>query len=245
MYKSTKDRYKDILDACSSVVHILSDLLAEDTDIHETGQVLHQVPSIPSPVTTISTTSRKQLVSLYGKVLSKMSSSLIPYPVVSDVVKLLWNWFDARFFKSSTLDSGFRYNIKRIPSWICDIVIVYSKHVVNNTSDMFIREFNRWCMSLCDPTTTTKFAIPYDVYMVDTSPSSCDMSLTAVVMWDMLVDYGLSELCDSNEAPGYLSDSIIYDKCGQLHPTLLDNYRNYKSDPNILLEAKVTKFLKD
>lgn len=271
MYKTTKNRLKDVASTCQEVIHTISRILEDEVLQNDTSEfstitdpnvvcmldtmqteldqlrrftsarsgMSNNAKSLQPSKLKISSNSRKKIVSYYGSVLSKVAQSNTTYPIISDCAKLIWNWFDARFFKSANINTGFRYNIRRIPSWICDIVIVYSKHIDNRTTANFITEFNSWCMSLCNSTNTCKFAVPYDIYQVDTNATASDMSLTAVVIWDMLLDMGLSTLCNLDPLNVSLSDEAIYALCGQLNPRLLDNYRNYKSDPTILLECGI------
>lgn len=186
----------------------------------------------------ISSSCRKRIISCYGSTLSDLTKSC-PYPVVSDCAKLLWNWFDCRFLQTSYPRSNFHYNIHRLPYWLCDIVIAYGKHIENGTQLQFIREFNSWCESLVVSGQSNKYAVPYEIYQIDTNLMPSDMTLAAVVLWDVLFDNGLDHLCIKDSVDVYLSEDMLYKRCSEISSNLLDDYRNYKDDISILYECKL------
>lgn len=193
------------------------------------------IPVDSSSLKRISSDDRKSALSKYRVVLKRLSETYIEFPQVSELCKLIYKWFDSRFYSSMKSNKDFRYNIRRIPSWICDIVVVYSNHLKDNTWNSFCHEFYQWCDDL--NISHCKFAIPYEVYEFDKAEDK-KLSLTSVVIWDILLDIGLSELCeDDNEL--YPSDSCIYDMCMKYDPSQLDNYRSYKVDRSIIDECNL------
>lgn len=185
----------------------------------------------------ISSSSRKRIISCYGNTLSELTQAC-PYPTVADCAKLLWNWFDCRFLQATPTKNSFHYNIHRLPFWVCDIVIAYGKHTERGTQLQFIREFNDWCESLTIGQ-SNKYAVPYEIYQIDANLMPSDMTLTAVVLWDVLFDNGLDHLCIKDNVDVYLSEDMLYKRCSKISSNLLDDYRNYKDDITILYECKL------
>lgn len=181
-------------------------------------------------VKRISVQDRKSAMSKYKMVLKRLSETYIEFPQVLELSKLLNKWFETRFYSSMKVSKDFRYNIRRIPNWIADIVIVCSSHIVDNTWNEFFHKFYTWCEDLTSE--SCKFAVPYEVYQFDKDDNK-HVSLTAVVVWDIFLDYGLSELCEDHDEL-YLSESYVYDMCMLNSPEELDKYRNYKVDPSII-----------
>lgn len=203
----------------------------------------NSVPERSNSTRKISSSCRKQIISRYGNILSDLTESC-KYPVVSDCAKLLSNWFDCRFLQTPKDGKGFNYNIRRLPFWITDIVIAYGKHVQSQTRIQFIQDFNNWCESLVTDTHPNKYAVPYDIYQIDTNLMPSDMTLAAIVIWDVLFDSGLDHLCVEDGLDVYLSEDMLYKRCGEICPQILDDYRNYKDDNTILSECNlVNEFL--
>lgn len=267
MYTSTKDRLKDLASTCQQVVKTISMILEQkilegDSTEFEDGvnsDVIKSLKSMQDEFTQLnefvstdpaklnpivhnkqklSSSNRKHIISKYGLVLSELSSNC-PYPTVSDCANLLWTWFNSRFFRCCGESVQFHYNIRRIPIWISDIVIAYGKHVDQNTNIQFCQEFYSWCESLSTCGSNNKFAVPYEIYQIDTNATPPDMSLTAVVIWDILFDSGLNHLCTADTFGVHPSEDMVYKRCSLLAPNILDNYRNYKDDISILAECNL------
>ena len=119
-------------------------------------------------------------------------------------------------------------------NWVRDIVIVYSMHLDSGTPDEFILEFNTWCDSLYTTDAGNKFAVPYEIYALSQLDTSDNVSETAAVIWDVLLDNGLRRLCTADPYDLYPSEDCVYIKCGELNSNCLENYVDYKTDPSIL-----------
>ena len=185
---------------------------------------------------------RKRVFSDYKSALRGCAVSASPYPAVVELSDVLWTWFRARFVNSLNVDSGFRYNIRRWPEWIKDIVVMYGYSIDNNSTTEFVQEFKSWCNELSFSTANAKYAVPFNIYQFDKHPESDKLSVTAVILWDMLLDSGLSKI--SAETKGsdlYPSASAIYDMCEQLAPEVLDSYRHYKTDASIDRRFKILR----
>lgn len=190
--------------------------------------------------TKIPNAQRKAMLNEYLITLRSYQTTPSEYVQVDECARLLYKWFEHRFFKSIETSPQFRYNIRRIPTWIYDIVLAYSKHLMLGTVDQFVEDFDNWCDSLL--VSPCRFAVPYDIYKIDNDLKSEDVTLVAAVLWDMLIDSGLSNICKNDDYGLYLSESAIYDICKEKNFSVLDHYANYKCDPSIILRCNIQKF---
>lgn len=188
-------------------------------------------------LSTISTVDRKSAMAEYKTTLHRLSEKYVEFPQVNDLCKLLNRWFETRFYTSMKVSSNiFRYNIRRIPSWICDIVAVYGKHIESDSCNDFIHSFYDWCDDL--EVNPCKYAVPYEVYEFDTDTDK-KINLSSVVIWDIMLDMGLSNLCKPEKSELYLTDELMYNLCMKYSPEELDDYQNYKVDPSVVTKCNI------
>ena len=258
MYDKSKKRLEEIASTCTEIVEVISRILQYEvleTDQEEFGQktasdgieavcveiseakakLQNLVGHTDSKSETISSSARKEAIGRYGRVLKQMAGFTSEYQVVNDCMSILWRWFDNRFLKSTNPD--FRYNIRRIPDWIRDIIVVYAYHVVNDDVVTFIQDFEMWCAGASEST----YAVPYLVYQFDRFKMSDKVTLCAAVLYDFLYDLGLCNLCDKSPEAVYLSEDTVYSLCGDLCPESLNHYRNYNEYPQILADCNIRK----
>ena len=179
---------------------------------------------------------RKSVMLEYKSVLKSMSDQYIEFPQIADLCKLLYNWFDCRFYKSIKTSKDFRYNIRRIPIWICDIVAVYGNYINKSQESEFLHNFNQWLYDISD--NGSRFAIPYEIYQFDISTHK-NISMTSVIIWDILLDLSMNKLCNLENPEVCLSDDMLYNLCMKHSPHNLDSYKHYKVDPSILTTCKL------
>lgn len=260
VYSKSKNRLKDIADTCSKVVELISSIIQEealkdddtefgsDSDIVDvldnmqsqisqvrqfTGVDKGTVKSPESAPSAISSVTRKKAMKNYIDAIYKVATSSISYVPASNCAKLLWMWFDARFVKVIP-NTTFRYNMKRFPNWIRNFVIAYGKSIRDGTNTMFEASIQEWVNSLPDSEAGSKYAVPYEIYALDKVIDPKDLTLDAVVMWDVLIDAGLESICTRNKDDLYLNEDCIYNLCSDINPEVLDDYADYKSHPEIL-----------
>lgn len=259
MYQKSRTRLKELAEVSKDIVVLLSDILqdealAEDTvefgsDASITSVLdymqnqINQIrnftggntsKSVKQEKSSTGSGSKKQTMRDYRTVMEKISEVDFKYDCVSRCAKLLWDWFNARFI-ITVHNTGFKYNMKRFPIWIRNIVVMYGRAIRDNNYLEFDTKFHIWIANLVDnPNVENNYAIPYDVYEFEKSMQPGDMSLEAVVLWDILVDGGLSELCTKIKDDLYLSDDSVYNLCSEKNPSVLDSYANYVDHPEIL-----------
>lgn len=264
MYSKSKDRLKEIATTCNQVVAIISTILEDEVlqdDSIEFGQrsdlnlmladMQNQIDHIkrftendvrPTSVATSETTyvitpaARKNALKQYSQVLSKLSNASTDYVFADRCSKLLWAWFDVRFHQTITADSSFRYSMKKFPEWIQAIVILYGNAIQSNTVGVFEDTFQLWLHTLLTTDARDRYAVPYEIYQFCKNPDPSNITLDAVILWDILLDLGLRDLCTSNKADLYLNEYGIYDLCNSLKPEVLDNYVNYSIHPEIFVK---------
>lgn len=263
MYQKSKDRLKDLATTCTKVVSIIAEILQDealkqvDREFTESNQneIYSMIASMESQlsdlksfvnydseqeIAPISSKSkippqvRRQAMSYYGKILNQMAQSNTGNEIVNDCASLLWRWFDERFFQTPKSHPAFRYNIRRIPNWVCDIVLGYSLSVSQGTVSEFVDEFNTWCDTLNTTEAGDRYAVPYSVYKVKQLAELQLTDCTPVVLWDILLDSRLRSLCGLDPSELYLQEDMMYQKCGNINPSCLDNYVNYQEDITIL-----------
>lgn len=191
----------------------------------------------PKEIVNISANVRKKALKNYSLHLSEISDLRTSYPFADRCGKLLWTWFDVRFLKT-VYGTAFRYNMRRFSEWIQAIVILYGKSIQRNEVAVFENEFQNWLHTLITTDAKDKYAVPFEVYRFCKSPDPSDITLDAVVLWDILLDNGLRELCTDDKDDLYLNEYGVYDMCNELNPAVLDRYCNYEKHPEIFRELQ-------
>lgn len=252
LYSKSKVRLKELAEICSKMVELTAEILKDevlDDDVDEFGGsssvLLDAANTIQTTVDElkeftdmsrdngpkISSAKNKMVFATYCKTLKSTASCDNPYVEAHDLAKLLWKWFDVRFVTSMNVRTAFHYNIRRMPTWIYDIIILYGYHLRNRTLPKFIESFNQWCDNLYTSSAGEQYAVPYEVFLVDRNPVEY-LSMEAVVLSDILFEHGLSYLNHSD--PLYLSDSYLYELVSKYNSPLLDRYNDYEYDKNLL-----------
>ena len=268
MLNKSKNRLRDLAATCADVVHIISEILQEESlnidgdefstsnldiadsvanmrfDLNKLATMAETSTPMVSGLEMVAiqnnvfggSATRKNVMSQYAVVLKTLAKSKIAYPAVADCARLLWLWFDTRFLSNSDLD--FHFNIKRIGTWIADIVILYSYAVIQNSTDEFEKSFKEWCNLI--PKSETQYAIPYFVYLFDKNCDGSKLTLLAAVIWDILLDLGLRTVCADN-SDIYVREDYVYKLCDKYNPDVLDRYVNYRDDPAVLSKCGLVK----
>lgn len=260
MYGKSKTRLKEVATTCSEVVRIIYNVLEDEslsnmdeqefsqstnpdiakvlndmqTELNRLKAFVSTSSSISEP-SSVSTSTRKQVLINYSNVLKRLSESSISIKCADRCAKLLQRWFSTRF--EITAHSDFHYNIRRWPDWLRDIVVVYGYNVANNTEDQFISKFNYWCDSI-QQNSNSKYAVPYFIYTFNRYHDPAQFTLTSVVLWDILLDSGLADLCTPDDDLYPFEDSV-YRLCGDCNPSVLDKYTDYKLNSQLLTECKL------
>lgn len=224
--------------ALNSIEHQLVDLrkFLNSSSSLSSEIVVSSESSVENSVSEIDTGDRKQAIQLYKQCFQKLSSENSSIFEADSCGKLLWSWFSHRFLEVS---DTFHYNMKRLPNWVRDIVILYGYHLETDSLSEFLQTFQKWIDDV--DAGTNNYAVPYEIYMMNKKPSKEFMTLTAVVLWDVLLDSGLRDICMNASSGLYPSDDCVYSLVGSLNSEVMNPYTNYMYDESILKLCKLTK----
>lgn len=263
MYQKSKDRLKELANTCNEVVAVIAEILQDEallndgpdefggSDSTDVDDVLNRmqdqitelrhflnvpVTSVPYVDTTDTdlSSARKKALYDYKHCLSMLAHSDMIVQESEDCSHMIWKWFDCRFLENR---DSFKYNMKKLPDWIRDIVILYGYHFESGSLVNFKFRFDSWIASI---STNVNYAVPYEVFQLDKSLDASKMTLTSVVIWDILLDYGLRELCHDSSSGLYLSEDCVYSLVGSLNSDIMDPYRHYTYDKSILERCNLT-----
>lgn len=251
MYAKTRTRLKNISVDLFKGIELISKILQDDsllddsefssnrealqdlvTELSENSdRTSKQIAELSQFVSTdsvnLTSENKKFLVSYYGRVLSGLASANIPYYKVADCASILWRWYNARFFQSS---SGFKYSVSKIPTWISYIVIAYGIALRNKTSQQFLDSFAQWC----ETTSENNYPLPFAVHSTISSMSADTVTLEALAVWDVLIDYGLAVELPAQLQTFQLGRYMISDIFDKLNLDLTNAYEYYNNDPELL-----------
>lgn len=258
MYAKSKYRLQDLADTCSVIVDLISEILQDrlleedesEFDNHTDSSVKNALESMQTHITQLndfttnkpkSAMSNNSVVESYYTCLQKVRNNVDSYEIgyvqVKRCIDILLRWLDVRFIKYNT--EVFRFNAKRIKLWVRDFVIMYCYSITTNTDNAYYQDVMTWLDAINESST---YAVPYDIYRFDKSPSAEYMTLDAAVMWDILYDTGLDAICTDDRSDAYYptSDSI-YNLCVTLNPDILNTYKYYAEYPDIINRLNWTR----
>lgn len=264
MYKKSKDRLRDISLNCVQIVKILSSILQDESmkvdDLEfqgsEQSDMYRVIESLDSELHSmksfvgypeISEKSRvadefnsdinKRTFRIYKDAFNSVAHATTSCAPAHSCATLIWDWFRIRFITTIKDHPNFKYSISRIRKWLVGIVILFGNNYSEGTGDVFITEFEDWLKNLSG-TSGDKYAVPYSVYSIYKQPEKIKISLTSVVLWDILGDLGYSELFN-DDSTLFPSEDELYNLCAEHYPEVLDRYRDYKFDPTVLVECNL------
>ena len=258
MYGKSKERLKEVAMICKQIIFVISEIVQEEVlcdDISEFGESNSEVNAVldemqeqlaklreftsyddkqDSSTTTskLKPVERKRIIKAYRLALKKVAEADSGFECADECAKMLYDWFEVRFIKTSS--SGFRYNIRRIPGWIRDFVMLYGYAVHDGSRSEFKSRFYSWLDDIRNSESQSRYAVPYDVYQFNRSPDADKVSLEAAVIWDIMLDNGLSDICSNDPDSLMLEDDAVYTLCCELDLNKMDNYSNYREDPKVL-----------
>lgn len=239
-----KDDSDEFGESSSTISDVLDDMEYQITKVQdftrgsaesqrsETSALL-QASETTASQTALSINLRRKVFANYTECLAQLPAASKSGPIYAQrCASLLWTWFETRFHKTIT-GSTFKYSMRKFPEWVQGVVVMYGKAIHDNSVASFEFEFQNWIDSLATTDAKNKYVVPYPVYQFCKNHSPQDMTLDAVVLWDILLDKGLDKLCTDNKQDLYLDQYSIYNLCNSLNPVLLDNYQDYANHPEI------------
>lgn len=173
---------------------------------------------------------------LYTQVLQELAEGKHQFEITKELSVLIWNWFSTRFCKTTP---SFFYSPKQFPRWIEDIILLYAYRLSEGTEDKLADEVRSWCGRTISEGQLSKYALPACVYWMDKSSEPEKFTLTAAVLYDLMLDLGLRELVNAPGQGCAIDENAVFDRIADVNPSALDKYRHYSVDPNILVECGI------
>ena len=247
LYSKTKAKLKIMSDDCSYIMHAIEDILCDDmyTDSDDEFDGLEGKPDmivssdteqthVSSTIYKMSSSDKKKVFGDYANVLYQVSNKDTGYSAVNDCAKIIWMWFDYRFILSKENCPNFRYSLHSMSQWISAIVLYFAKYYESNDQFECISYLRDWSEKLVTDIQPNNYPLPYNIYKVYAYPSSEYVSLTANVIWDILIDNGYYQLLDAKHPHcGYINDDEVYRYCAKHKPECLDKYSYYHEDDSV------------
>lgn len=178
----------------------------------------------------------KQETYKYGNIFNRLPDNLNDFPEIKKLAVTLNSWFSTVVTRSSR-DRPVKFKRSRIHEWVENIVIGYGKYRRLNQVDSFMSIMNNW---LNEDNNT--YIIPGEIYRFSKSLKDEDMTVDALVIWDILFDRGLNQFMQVSNKSGFNSLALRsrFETSSSDFYELFSQYKKYKSDPSILKELKIS-----
>lgn len=184
----------------------------------------------------------RQITSVYHAKLLQISKRGSEYDCINQLSKLIWDWYSVRIIKNRQYNCKFRYSVRRIKTIIYSIIIAYGYHLELGDVNNFVLGFYDWLKTIgVDPDATDKYASPYEVYDIEINHTCIYANVTAMVLSDLLWDFGFSEIRSPTTAASfiYFSPHGVSMLIEELSPTIAEKYRDYRVDPDVITEVGI------
>ena len=267
MYNKTKKRYRQLASDLLQCVEKISRLIEEDDLISDSTDEFDELSKDSQPIDSISLTSEldhaksvyqstsnfmstktskhkdyNRLVAQYHDVLYQtIDSSDICCQEAKSCAELISKWFDCRFINHT---DNFNCNMKQLPNWISNIIILFGKYQSEGNISKFIDMMNTWIINTTSGQ-NDKWAVPYEVFQLSKEAEPQEFTLSAIAINRMLFNAGYWSLTSysEGEVPDIFLDSDTVPRIVKEHnPTLLPKLRNLSSNLSKLIEeCKLTK----
>lgn len=248
IYSCTRERYRNIANSCQTIISGVSEILQSeiqnvteeeefetmpDANVQETIENmlakilrLNEFCGDSKPNTTNVT--HKEIFESYLSAIAEVREESFEMPAVQTCCDLLTRWIEKRFLGNSAY-SNFKYSMTRVPRWFTFIVIAYANNLEIHNEDVFVSMFTKWCDSLSSNSQYSKYAVPYDVFSLCTK-QQVNVSITALALWDILVDKGLHKICTIDMTDEYPTEDAVYQVCLKNDDKVIDKYIKEKEN---------------
>lgn len=184
----------------------------------------------------------RQITSVYHAKLLQISKRVSEYDCINQLSKLIWDWYSVRIIKNRQYNCQFKYSVRRIKNIIYSIIIAYGYHLELGDVNNFVLDFYDWLKLVgSDSTVTDKYASPYEVYDIEINHTCIYANVTAMILSDLLWDFGFSEIRSATTSASfvYFSPHGVAMLTEELSPTVAEKYRDYRADPDVLTEVGI------
>ena len=229
-YSQTQSDLAEIHSTCNTIQRYITDTLIK------CGSLQLIRPTDSAEKSTKS--DRRTEVAKFGNILQDLAEMDLPFVEACRCARLLSTWYHHRFLNDRQAESSFRYNINHVKNWVQLIVLAYGHSIAHNEESSFIESFNTWCKSLDDPS-TSNYPLPYSIYQFQKNLTEDKMTGVSLVLWDVLMDYGLQSMSASNYSHIYFTSNDLLDQCQEVCPRIAHWHTHYQS-----IDADGVKLLK-
>lgn len=195
---------------------------------------------LSQPLEEFTSAELKTIVRTYSRCLEDLSKMNCKYETVNQCASIMWKWYQARILKKYSNAPPFNYCIHRIKGILYSIILVFGKYHEQGKVDVFLGHFDEWIRNLSVSSKSNTWIAPFEIYEVERMfvEGKLDKkyaTLSSVVIWDILIDNGLRELCETSEHTNvYPQEYEIWDRVEKINVDALDAYVKYSSDPTII-----------
>lgn len=142
----------------------------------------------------------------YYHVLRKLAEYPHKYKELKELSKLLFDWYDKRFYRNYQYRSSFKYSYTYVKKLIYLITIAYGHHLHEQTTDKFIKDFYVFLDKLgVDQKVTDQYAVPFEIFQLVKEYDQSYDNAEAITMYEELFECGLNKL----SAEGGCSEELI------------------------------------
>lgn len=273
MYKTTKEKYKQLacqlLESVEKISMLLEEELLVSDSLDEFDELSNQSNSLSDIqsklIETNSTVSSTQafavnvdeskgkdrnnkldyssIIHKYEDVFNCTTSSESNYLEVEECAQLIRDWFNCRFVVNT---ENFVYNIKQLPNWISNIITLYGKYQSEGRTSELLTTFQKWIQDV-NSGKNNKWAVPYEVLQLSKKPNPNDFTINAVLINDILFNlyyYQLTNYHDSNLSV-YLSSDEVITRAKDMNPSLVPKIRTRLNKQSELIKECNLHYLEE
>lgn len=225
VYKKTIIRYKKLAELLIKILNKINQfiesetlLTSDETEFNELSKPLddnvmpfEHISTSAEEFDGMHTSAQKYNTSVnIGKISTILQTGAnidFGYEEINQCARLVNMWFQSRIPKSAS-ESDFRYNINQIPLWISHIIITYGRYFDLGKVYDLEQEFTYWCEEIKEDPHNT-YRVPYCVYNTTRSDDTKEFSLSAVLIYDVLLEKCYYSLSDTMNIGGNDVISIV------------------------------------
>lgn len=243
-FKQEFDEIQSTLDKMYTYIGV-----CRDSDSEKLDKILHRLNtlSICSDVAFDNSTNlrnesksyKQSIMKTYGDCLRSLPNNCTEYKQANNCAELIKLWFQSRFSSKSSISTG--YKLERMHEWVEDIVIEYGIHIRDGTESEFIEDFVTWCKSLSE--SKSNYIVPQPIFQHSKELDRDAASLSSLVIWEILMNSGLHELCEFEDKRFNFRRGSLYNRFTDIDYTdkYIDKYISYTLDPSILELAGIER----
>ena len=181
----------------------------------------------------------KKITAIYADVLKNLAKTDHKDHALNELCNLMWRWYEARISRKRI--SGFkrfRYNVENLNTYLLSIVMGYANALSNDKAGKYVAEMKKWLDLIgVDKDQTELYPFNYDgtqLYKaLKDGKENDNICAYGFVLWDTLVDLGLSKLNRASDVKSTMCDVIMHSwNICQNYPEVANSYSDYYDNVN-------------